>query len=117
SERTFFSYQHRHSWSFTTIKRSNLRSYHNRPIYKVDGSNPNAKHVNRNSRQKSHFRLDVQIWYYQFTSELFRDLNQMLGINHFISSSYHPQANGSIGNWHRTESSNHMPPIGWINYP
>lgn len=41
----------------------------------------------------------------QFISNLFRDLNNLLGVNHFKTTSYHPQANGLIENWHRTLKS------------
>lgn len=38
----------------------------------------------------------------QFESFLFKELNQMLGIEHFRTTAYHPQANGIIERWHRT---------------
>lgn len=38
----------------------------------------------------------------QFESELFEQLNRLLGTNHLRTNSYHPQANGIIENWHRT---------------
>lgn len=38
----------------------------------------------------------------QFESHLFKELNQILGVQHFKTTSYHPQANGLIERWHRT---------------
>ena len=38
----------------------------------------------------------------QFESEMFRQLNEWLGIKHFKTTPYHPQANGLIERWHRT---------------
>lgn len=38
----------------------------------------------------------------EFQSDLFRQLNNMLGVNHFRTTSYHPQANGLIERFHRT---------------
>lgn len=38
----------------------------------------------------------------QFESELFKQLNQSLGINHLRTSPYHPQSNGLVERFHRT---------------
>lgn len=38
----------------------------------------------------------------QFESDLFKQLNKMLGINHYRTTAYHPQANGMIERFHRT---------------
>lgn len=38
----------------------------------------------------------------QFESFLFKELNQLLGIDHLRTTAYHPQANGIIERWHRT---------------
>ncbi|CAB0006873.1 unnamed protein product, partial [Nesidiocoris tenuis] len=38
----------------------------------------------------------------QFESDLFRSLNHTLGIRHFRTTAYHPQANGKIERWHRS---------------
>lgn len=37
----------------------------------------------------------------QFTSTLFRELNEMLGIEHFRTTAYHPAANGLVERFHR----------------
>jgi cleavage and polyadenylation specificity factor subunit 1 len=37
-----------------------------------------------------------------FTSELYRELNMLMGTNHKCATAYHPQANGMIERWHRT---------------
>lgn len=37
----------------------------------------------------------------QFTSELFNELNLLLGVDHFKTTAYHPQANGMIERFHR----------------
>lgn len=41
----------------------------------------------------------------QFESQLFQRLNKLLGIKHFKTTSYHPQANGMIERFHRTLKS------------
>lgn len=38
----------------------------------------------------------------QFESELFSNLNRLLGINKLHTTAYHPQANGILERWHRT---------------
>lgn len=38
----------------------------------------------------------------QFESDLFHELNELLGTQHLRTSSYHPQANGLIERFHRT---------------
>lgn len=38
----------------------------------------------------------------QFESHLFQQLNQILGVKHFRTTAYHPQANGMIERFHRT---------------
>lgn len=38
----------------------------------------------------------------QFESDLFRQLNAILGVKHFRTTAYHPQANGMIERFHRT---------------
>lgn len=38
----------------------------------------------------------------QFESQLFRELNQLLGCEHIRTTSYHPQANGMVERFHRT---------------
>lgn len=38
----------------------------------------------------------------QFESQLFNQLNTMLGTKHLRTTSYHPQANGMIERWHRS---------------
>lgn len=38
----------------------------------------------------------------QFESKLFGQLNRLLGTNQLRTCSFHPQANGTIENWHRT---------------
>lgn len=38
----------------------------------------------------------------QFESELFTELNKLLGIQKFRTTAYHPQANGILERWHRT---------------
>lgn len=38
----------------------------------------------------------------QFESQIFRELNKLLGIKHLRTTPYHPQANGLIERWHRT---------------
>lgn len=38
----------------------------------------------------------------QFESDLFKQLNKILGINHYRTTAYHPQANGMIERFHRT---------------
>ena len=38
----------------------------------------------------------------QFESDLFAELNKLLGTKRIRTTSYHPQANGLIENWHRT---------------
>lgn len=38
----------------------------------------------------------------QFESQLFQQLNKTLGIKHFHTTAYHPQANGMIERFHRT---------------
>ena len=37
----------------------------------------------------------------QFTSDLWRDLNKLLGIQHNTTTAYHPQANGMVERFHR----------------
>ena len=37
-----------------------------------------------------------------FTSDLYRELNQLMGTNLKSTTAYHPQANGLIERWHRT---------------
>lgn len=41
----------------------------------------------------------------QFTSLLFTELMKTMGIDHFRTTAYHPQANGIIERWHRTLKS------------
>lgn len=41
----------------------------------------------------------------QFESTLFKQLNDTLGIQHFRTTAYHPQANGLIERWHRSLKS------------
>lgn len=38
----------------------------------------------------------------QFECALYRELTRLLGIQHFRTSAYHPQANGIIERWHRS---------------
>lgn len=38
----------------------------------------------------------------QFESLLFKQINETLGIQHFRTTAYHPQANGIIERWHRS---------------
>lgn len=38
----------------------------------------------------------------QFESELFRELNHLLGSEHLRTTAYHPQANGAVERFHRT---------------
>lgn len=53
----------------------------------------------------------------QFEAELFRELNQILGIEHLRTTSYHPQSNGMIERWHRTLKASIMcrDSIHWAN--
>lgn len=41
----------------------------------------------------------------QFTSDLFKQLNMLLGVRHFTTTAYHPQSNGKIERLHRTLKS------------
>lgn len=41
----------------------------------------------------------------QFKSELFTELNKLLGVQKFRTTAYHPQSNGIIERWHRTLKS------------
>lgn len=38
----------------------------------------------------------------EFEALVFREMNQILGIEHLRTTAYHPQANGLIERWHRT---------------
>lgn len=38
----------------------------------------------------------------QFESDLFRELNKLLGTKKFRTTTYHPQSNGMVERWHRT---------------
>lgn len=38
----------------------------------------------------------------QFESQLFAELTRTLGVQHFRTTAYHPQANGLVERWHRT---------------
>lgn len=53
----------------------------------------------------------------QFDSNLFQRLNHLLGIKHFKTTSYHPQANGMIERFHRTlkASLKCYPPDTWMD--
>lgn len=53
----------------------------------------------------------------QFESQIFRELNKLLGINHLRTTPYHPQANGLIERWHRTlkASIKCRRKLDWIN--
>uniref|UniRef100_A0A0A9W8E2 Integrase catalytic domain-containing protein n=1 Tax=Lygus hesperus TaxID=30085 RepID=A0A0A9W8E2_LYGHE len=41
----------------------------------------------------------------QFDSSLFTSLNTLLGVAHFRTTAYHPQANGKVERWHRSLKS------------
>lgn len=53
----------------------------------------------------------------QFESQIFRELNKLLGIKHLRTTPYHPQANGLIERWHRTlkASIKCRRKLDWIN--
>ena len=58
----------------------------------------------------------------QFTSGLWRDLCQLLGVEHHTTSAYHPQANGRVERMHRTlknalRSRLDGAPRGWTSFP
>jgi len=38
----------------------------------------------------------------QYTSELFAELNRLLGVHHIRTTAYHPEANGMVERFHRT---------------